>query len=441
MEARPRATASLEPPVGNYFVSTYRPFACWDDRGKAAFRRRLDDTVPSTEAAPLGLYIHIPFCAERCRFCYHLSHDDRSAEIDRYLDALTGELSRYGETPRLAGRKPESVYFGGGTPSLLSTSRLEKLLHAVQRVFPWTAVREATFECAPKSVTQAKCRALHEAGITRVSLGVQQLDDEVLRRNGRIHLVRDVERAYEAIRGAGFDLINVDLMTGLEGQTDESFDRGLDRVIELSPESVTIYQLEIPFNTPLYRAIQSGASSTDPTPWAERHARLARGLSRLEASGYTVRSAYAAVRDPNRHRFVHQEEQYRGADLLGVGVASFSYLDGVHQQNLGTLERYLEALADSHLPLGRGHRLSAAERLVREFVLQLKLGAVDANDFRIKFGEEISECFAGALSHFVNQGWVTVDDEVVKLTREGLLRVDRLIPAFYLPQHQGVRYS
>ena len=441
MEALPQILAPAEPLVGSYFVSTYPPFSCWNDRGRAVFRQLLDRPPPAAEVAPLGLYVHVPFCAQRCQFCYYLSHDDRPDQVDRYLDALARELSLYGDTPRLAGREPEFVYFGGGTPSLLSVSRIEKLIRAVQRVFPWGAVREATFECAPRSVTSAKCRALREAGITRVSLGVQQLDDEVLRLNGRIHLVRDVERAYEIVRRAGFDVINVDLIAGLCGQTDESFERSLDRVIELAPESVTIYQLEIPFNTPLYRAIRSGVRSADPPTWAERRARLARGLSRLEAVGYTVSSGYAAVRDPARHRFVYQAEQYRGADLLGLGVASFSYLDGVHQQNLDALERYLEALAARRLPLGRGYRLDAAERLVREFVLQLKLGGVDAHDFRLKFGEEPVQRFAGALSHFVNRGWITVDGDAVRLTRDGLLRVDRMIPAFYLPQHQGVRYS
>jgi oxygen-independent coproporphyrinogen-3 oxidase len=426
--------------AGNYFVSTYPPFSCWTPQAVMDVRRWLEQPSDAGGSRPLGLYVHIPFCADRCDYCYYLSHDDRFGDVDAYLSALTGELSLYSRTPALAGRPIAFVYVGGGTPSMLSTARLRSLFEGLQRLAPWTHAREVSFECAPRSVTGDKVRLLRDAGVTRVSLGVQQMDDRVLRANGRVHLVADVEHAYGAIRRAGFDVVNLDLIVGLVEETEASFFASLDRVIGLEPDSITIYQLEIPLNTPLYRAMHLEGSGVHPAPWDVKHARLKAALSRLEAAGYTVRSAYTAVRDPDRHRFVYQDEQYRGADLLGLGASAFSCLDGINQQNLASLGAYLGARAKGELPLWRAYSLSAKERLVREFILQLKLGAASGAAFRGKFGVDVFDVFAEPLAEGRRRGWFDLGDDVI-VTRDGLLQIDRLLPAFYLPAHQNVRYS
>jgi len=431
-----------EPLEGNYFVSTYPPFSAWTRAALPEVHRLLQAPAAARQDEPLGLYVHVPFCVKRCDYCYYLSYADKSAaDIDAYVDAVLAEAQLYRRTAALAERTPTFVYFGGGTPSLLSAREIERLLRGLQHVFPWARVQEATFECAPQSVTQAKLRRLRELGVTRISLGVQELDDDVLRLNGRVHLVRHVERAWEAIRRVGFDVVNLDLIVGLVGQTEATFSRSLDRVIGMQPECVTIYQLEIPLNTPLYRALHAGALPQAPANWDIKRARLGRGLAALEQAGYTVRSAYAAVRDPRRHRFVYQDEQYRGADLLGIGVASFSYLAGLHFQNVTALDAYLTLVRQGQFPLGRAYALTDDERLTREFVLQLKLGVADAAYFHASFGTDISQRFAEPLRELTQRGWLTVDAGGVRTTREGLLRVDRLLSAFYPAHHRGIRYT
>ncbi len=338
-----------EPEVGNYFVSTYPPFSCWTEGAVEAYRRRLAQP-PAEGDVPLGLYVHVPFCVERCQYCYYLSHDDRSGEIDLYLEALADEWARYAGAPVVADRPLGFVYFGGGTPSILSIARLKSLARALQRSGSWADAREVTFECAPKSVTADKTRALRDLGVTRLSLGVQQLDDTVLAANGRVHLTADVEGAYEHIRLGGFDIVNLDLMVGLVGETEESFFTSLERVIGLRPESVTIYQLEIPLNTPLSKSMRASVLAQPPASWDVKHARLAAAMARLEAAGYTIRSAYSAVLDPARHPFVYQDAQYHGADLVGIGASAFSHLSGVNQQNLASLAAYLDASARDQPP-------------------------------------------------------------------------------------------
>ncbi len=438
------AAPAAEPTEGNYFVAAYPPFSCWRPELAGAARDpcnlrtdRADCTRP-----PLGLYVHIPFCAHRCEYCYYLSYAvETRPQMDEYVEAVLRELTLYRHAPAFAGRSVDFVYFGGGTPSLLPADTLARLLREMQTLFPWDAAEEVTFECAPRSATPGKIRLLRDAGVNRLSLGVQQLDDRVLGLNGRVHLVADVERAWEVIRQADFDEINVDLIVGLVGETDESFRQSLEQVLDLGPDSVTVYQLEIPLNTPLYRALRSGQVPAELPGWPVKHDRLAEAFARLEAAGYRLRSAYAATRGTRHGRFVYQEEQYRGADLLGIGTSSLSYVTGTHWQNAPSLTTYLADLAAGRLPVSRAYRLSAAEQLVREFVLQLKLGRVEADRFRAKFGVEIADRFAAPLSECAGQGWLTYDRDAVTLTRAGLLRADRLLPAFYLPEHRGLRYS
>lgn len=434
------ALAPEEPTFGNYFVAAYPPFSQWSEDAVDAYRRVLEN--PPRQNVPLGLYCHIPFCVERCSYCYYLSHSGRElSHVDEYVSALVAELRAYADRPALAGRLPEFVYFGGGTPSLLSTSRLERLLSELQGVLPWSAVREVTFECAPRSVTVDKLRALCDAGVTRLSLGAQQLDDKVLRRNGRVHLVADIEAAYEKIRQVPFANVNLDLMVGLVGETEESLARSLDRVLRLQPDSVTVYQLEIPFNTPLCHELQSGGVDPAPATWAEKHERTQLCFQRLQEAGYRNISAYTVVRDPERHGFVYQDALYHGADLLGFGVSAFSYIQRVHHQNLAALDSYLAALSAERRPFGRAYELSHDECAVRELVLQLKLGHVELAWFRDKFGIEVLERFAEPLRRFTELGWLHVSASGIELTPEGLPRADRMLPDFYQSEHRVRRYS
>ncbi|MAG56072.1 MAG: coproporphyrinogen III oxidase [Planctomycetes bacterium] len=437
METREPETESLE---GSYFVSTYPPFSLWTPGQLDAWRGVL--SRPPARDEPLGVYVHVPFCAERCRYCYYLSHaNPDDAMVDRYLSGVLAELAGHARAPALAGRPLDFVYVGGGTPSLLATDRIRRLLAGIRERIPWRDDAEVTFECAPQTATADRLAVLREEGVTRLSMGVQQLDDDVLRKNGRVHVVADVERAWPHVRAAGFDVVNVDLIAGLVGETDVSFYGSLDRVIDMEPESATLYLLEIPLNTPLYRALRNDSATEKPPAWPTKRGRLSAAFDRLENAGYSLRSAYAAVRDPDLHPFVYQESQYRGADLIGVGASAFSFVQGVHHQNATSLAGYLDRLERGEPPLGRAYALSAEERCLREFVLQLKLGGASAAAFSDRFDIDVIRRFAGPLERFAQRGWLTVDDDRVTVTREGLLHVDRMIPRFYPEDRQDVRYS
>jgi oxygen-independent coproporphyrinogen-3 oxidase len=209
----------------------------------------------------------------------------------------------------------------------------------------------------------------------------------------------------------------------------------------MDAESMTIYQLEIPLNTPLYRALQDGTIDGSPASWDTKRSRLAAAFKRLESAGYHVRSAYTAVKDPRRHAFIYQDAQYAGADLLGLGASSFSHFGGVQHQNRAALREYLAALETETLPLWRGHRMSADEAVVREMVLQWKLGRVDRRGFLERHGVDPVERFAQVLTPLCRAGLARVEADAIVLTLEGLVQADRVLPSFYLPEHRGIRYS
>jgi oxygen-independent coproporphyrinogen-3 oxidase len=427
------ACGCSEPVTGSYFVSAYPPFDAWTRESLAGYRELLER--PPARREPLGLYVHIPFWERRCDFCYYLSYEgSKTSEVDAYLAALPWELERYRALPAIEGRPFDYVYFGGGTPSLLSLQRLDTLLTALaEQATPWNP-REFTFECAPRSITRDKLQLLRDRGVTRISLGVQQLNDRILQLNGRVHLTRDVERAIEAIRDVGFEILNIDLIVGLVGETDSTFFDSLEEVLAMEPESATLYQLEIPHNTPLFRGVGAGTLKASIPSWEVKRRRLRRAFERFEEEGYSINSGYLAVRDPRKHAFLYQDLQYGGADLLGLGASSFSYLGGMHQQNLADLDSYLAAAGRDELPLSRAFALDTEDQLIRETVLQLKLGGIDCEHLAEKFGRNPREYFAEAVSELLQQGWLAVEGPNLTLTRDGLLRVDSLLQRFY-PVH------
>jgi oxygen-independent coproporphyrinogen-3 oxidase len=434
-----RQTPAQEPAAGNYFVAAYPPFSAWDSAQVPALHEALAQPAP---AAPLGLYVHLPFCQKKCDYCYYLSYIAQpAAVVDRYLDAVVREMEVYATQPGVKGRPVSFAYFGGGTPSTLSSTQVRRLGDGLRRALAWDNIEEVTFECAPRSVRREFLESLRVMGVTRVSMGVQSFDNELLKLNGRVHLAEDVVRAYSLIREADFGWVNLDLMCGILGETEEKWRESIRRIIELEPDSVTIYQTEIPHNTQLYRDLTTGALPAPPLSWDIKRARLDAGFHELERAGYTVVSAYNAVKDPQRHRFLYQDYLWRGTDMLGLGVAAFGYFGGVHFQNQATLDQYEAAVERGESPVKRACKLSAHDQLVREFVLQLKLGEVPIAPFRKRFGVDLAKKFAEPLRALAAEGWLTLTDEAVRLTRRGLLRVDRLLPRFYDSRFQDVRYT
>ncbi len=304
--------------------------------------------------------------------------------------------------------------------------------------------REITFECEPGTLTEAKLAAIRDMGVTRLSLGVENFDDRILELNGRAHRSPEIGRAYTFARSLGFPQINIDLIAGMLGETDANWRSCIDRTLALNPDSVTIYQMELPYNTTISSDILKGTGQfAEPVAtWATKRRWVDEAFRALERAGYHIGSAYTAVKNPGATKFLYRDRLWEGADLVGLGVASFGHVNGVHMQNLDTWETYSAAIDSDEIPLGRAYRPTVEERLIREFVLQLKRGALAPAYFTAKYGVNVVERFADVLASLRTSGYLAqANDEAIVLTRDGLLRVDVLLPRFFLPQHTGIRYT
>ena len=430
------AGASEKTAVGSYFVSNYPPYSFWTPGHVGQAVAALDR--PPMDKVPLGLYFHIPFCRKRCRFCYFKVYTDKdSAEINRYIDGLIDELTLYARKAAAAGRKPKFVYFGGGTPSYISTQQLRRLVDGIRPLFPWDEAEEITFECEPGTVSKSKLEILREIGVTRLSLGVENFADAILELNGRAHNAADIDKVYQLARDVGFPQINIDLIAGMVGETDENWRACVSKTIALDPDSVTVYQMELPPNTVISKEMRAhGQESAPVADWPVKRAWAKYAFSEFEKAGYTLTSGYTAVKDPKIATFLYRDLLWTGADLLALGVASFSHLQGVHFQNQSRIEEYEAALENGELPIYRALKTTEEERMIREFILQMKKGRVNTRYFENKYGVALQERFACQFEELAGDGFLTTDADNVRLTRDGLLRVDELLHRFFLPEHR-----
>ncbi|MEO8679367.1 MAG: radical SAM protein, partial [Vicinamibacterales bacterium] len=296
------ATPEQETGVGSYFVANYPPFSVWSPAAVET------DAIPALQSpgsqVPLGLYLHIPFCRKRCHFCYFRVYTNKNAQdVTTYLDVLAREWDLIRRQPAIAGRRLDFVYFGGGTPSFLSTSQLSGLVERLTAgSSDWkagaSAPAEITFECEPGTLTDAKLAVIRDLGVTRLSLGVENFSDHVLEINGRAHRSPEITVAYDRARKLGFPQINIDLIAGMLGETDENWRDCLGKTLALDPDSVTIYQMELPFNTAISGDLikRTGRFTETVATWATKRRWVGEAFAALERAGYHIGSAYTAVK-------------------------------------------------------------------------------------------------------------------------------------------------
>lgn len=431
--------------LGNYFVANYPPFSFWNKDGLSRVESICNQPAPANR--PLGLYIHIPFCRKRCKFCYFRVYTDKNArDIETYLESLEKEISLLSRFPYLNGRPLTFVYFGGGTPSYLSVKQIKDLVQRTKPHFSWDQAEEITFECEPGTLQLHKLEALREIGVTRLSLGVENFDPTILEANGRAHLAEEIDRAYSWARQCGFPQINIDLIAGMVGETDANWKQCIAKALAMAPDSLTVYQMELPYNTVFSKELRViGNDQPDMAKiadWPTKRRWVSEAFEAFEKAGYTVTSATTVVRNPEKTRFIYRDALWQGADMMGTGVASFGHLGGVHVQNLDTWETWNEALGRGVAPWSRAYELTPQERFVREAILLSKKGRLKGSEFLERHGLIPAREFRDVFASWCERGMAQIEGDDVVLTRPGLIQVDRMLPELFLPQHRNfTRYT
>lgn len=426
--------------IGSYFISNYPPFSQWKRDLVPEFYQALD-SEPDRDI-PMGMYLHIPFCRKRCKFCYFRVYTQQNADtIKRYVDTLDQEVQLLKSRTALSDRRLEFVYFGGGTPSYLSSRQLLMLRERLSHSVSWDNAREVTFECEPGTLSLDKVKTLKEIGVTRVSLGVENFNDRILEENGRAHLSPEIEKAYGWIQEVGFPQVNIDLIAGMVGETDDNWHACVDKAIGMDPDNVTIYQMELPWNTVISKEMLDTGNEAPVADWPTKRRWANEAIDKFLHAGYQLSSGNELVKNVETDHFVYRDNLFRGSDIIAVGVSSFGHLQGVHYQNDDALESYMETVQSGELPVKRALVPTSHQCLIREWVLQMKEGCVSADPFRRKFQVDPLKEFAEPLANQQRAGYLTVEGDEVLLTRKGLLQVDSLLTEYFEEQHREVRYT
>jgi len=225
------------------------------------------------------------------------------------------------------------------------------------------------------------------------------------------------------------------------GETWDNWKENVTKTLELSPESITIYQMELPFNTVYSKGILNDQQESPVADWQTKRDWVQYAFEAFAAAGYAQSSAYTMIKDPKKVSFSYRDNLWKGSDLLATGIASFGHVSGVHYQNLPEWPQYLGALESGKLPLDRAFTPTSHQSMVRELILLLKRGYLEIDYFQNKFGVNIWDEYQDVWQQYVEDGYVTQEGNRIELTMQGLLRADGLLPPFFEPEHRGVRYT
>lgn len=375
---------------------------------------------------PAGIYIHIPFCRSRCSYCDFATGLYESQLAERYVASVVSEIASWREVDQ--PETVDTIYFGGGTPSLLAPAQLEALLQAVRTRFDVSANAEVTMELNPGTVTAEILTAFREPGVNRASFGAQTFDDRELARLGRSHTSEDTRRTYALLRGAGFDNVSFDLIAGLPGQTLNGWKRNLDETFKLRPEHLSFYLLEVHEGTPLAAHIRTGLQpSPDEDLAAEMYQVM---LARAAEAGYDHYEISNLCLPGFESR--HNTKYWTGAPYYGFGCSAHSF-DGESRRwaNERDLSKYVALVEHNGSPLVEDRRLTEDDRRAEAVFLGMRMMAgVKTGEFKELFGVDLPAVHADDLKNFQQAGLIEFDGDSLKLTRAGALLSNEVFAAF-----------
>lgn len=365
-----------------------------------------------------GIYIQIPFCQSKCTYCHFATGVFPRELISAYVDAVCHEIRKHCDSHAAAGLAlpsgpPDTIYLGGGTPSLLAPDRLAEIVVAIQESFPGAIWREVTLEADPETVTTEKAQVWRAAGINRASLGAQSFSDPELRAAGRRHRAADILRAFEILRAARFTSLNLDLILGLAGQTAASWLRSLDSLLALRPEHISLYMLDVDEDSRLGRELLSGGSryGTGAVPDEEDQARwFDEACARLASAGYEHYeiSNWALP----GHRAIHNSKYWQRASYFGFGSGAHSFNGIERWANPHDPAAYIEAIRSGRPHIEQRQRVTPQMALEEEVFLGLRLlDGINLARIERQYGVDLHR----RIPRLLEAGAVALEGDVLRL--------------------------
>ena len=372
-----------------------------------------------------SLYVHVPFCAKKCEYCAFYSERAGKERMERYVSALIQEIRAQTSCPS----QPQTVFFGGGTPSLLPLSQWERIFDALAAA-GWQSVGEFTVECNPATVSADKARLFRDGGVNRISLGVQSLDDALLGRLGRAHSKDMVFRSYEILREAGFDNVNLDLMFALPGQTLEIWESTLAEAFKMKSEHLSCYEVIYEEDTPLFQQLQAGEIAVDEDLaddmyWLLLDLSAENGFEQYEIANFAKSFRSPSDKLPFRS-CRHNVNYWTGGEYLGLGPAAASHVHGCRYQNWPDLQQYCAAVESGKLPRDSdGERLEPLAKAAETAAFWLRMNrGIHFHAFQQRTGLDFEENWAEEQQALIARGWGERRENCFRLTRQGLRFAD-----------------
>jgi oxygen-independent coproporphyrinogen-3 oxidase len=392
------------------FISSYPPFRHW--------KKQVVDELLTEK--PLNIYIHVPFCAQKCAYCYYVSKTGtKKSEIDRYVNALCLEIKMTAERFHLKDRRIISIYFGGGTPTFLSGDNLNKIVDCLHENLVIDNP-EFTVEAEPLTMTEKKAAVLKSFNVNRISLGVQSLCEQVVKRCNRNSTEEKALRAIE-IAGKTGAVINIDLLSGLEGDTHETFGYSIKRALSTGVESITVYKMEPYANTEYYNRLRKQEIQLPSDALELEFMQYA--LEQFDRAQYLPWSFFTFTRE-GRYENVYASSIWKGIDCCAFGVSAFSNLDNWLFQNSNELEKYINRVEAGIMPMNRGFCLSSLEQMIRTVILGMKLVSFDLGAFQSRYGFSLSSLCTSTLEELESNDFITISGQEIKKTSKGILYGD-----------------
>jgi oxygen-independent coproporphyrinogen-3 oxidase len=380
----------------------------------------------------LGLYLHIPFCAAICNYC-NFNRGLFDAELKaRYVAALITEIDTAGEAGPArgagqTGKSADTIYFGGGTPSLLAAEDVAAIIHACRQSFDVAADAEVTLEANPETVTTDTLRSFRDAGVNRLSFGVQSFRDDELRRLTRLHGADRARAAYREARAAGFDNVSLDLMMWLPGQQVSQWLESVDEAIALGPEHLSLYMLEVYPNSPLREDMARAAWSQAPDD--DVAVMYTTSMERLEEAGYRQYEISNVARPGRLSR--HNLKYWTDGEWFGFGCGAHSTVAGVRWKNVSATDDYVTRISAGRPPAAESRRLTAEERLGDALFTALRLSeGADIAAINERYGVDAWARFGSDLDRYVQGGLLEVTEARWRLTRQGILLAHEVMAVF-----------
>ena len=375
---------------------------------------------------PAGIYIHIPFCRARCSYCDFATGAYESALAEAYVRAIASEIAAFQSTEDALDA--DTIYFGGGTPSLLTPAQVETILEAVRKRFRVATDAEVTMEMNPGTLTLEGLRSISALGVNRASFGAQTFDDTELKRLGRTHTAADVRRTITDLRQAGFTNVSFDLIAGLPAQTLSAWSRNLDEALALSPEHLSFYILEVHEGTPLADQIRRGAQPRPDDDLAAEMYRLM--LGRAQAAGYEHYEISNLCRPGYYSR--HNTKYWTGEAVFGFGCSAHSY-DGhrTRWSNERDAARYTKLMKEGRTPVVETIELDERASRAEAIFLGLRLmRGVNLSEHHARFGADLRAEYASDLERLSDAGLIEFDNELMRLTTSGALLSNEVFSTF-----------